>query len=186
MDRTRIGAGEPATARLAGTGPGVPPGDAPVRKVLLATDLSPTSGPATNEAFDVARRLGAHLLVVSVIDARSLRLPGGRFHARVDQVRERRQAAAQALVQRGRREGVPVTFLVWEGEPGESILEAANAEQADMIVLGSHGRGPIGRLLLGSVSQHVVRQAAVPVVVVRHDADGVSTPSSVHDPRKQP
>jgi nucleotide-binding universal stress UspA family protein len=142
-----------------------------IRRILLATDLSPTSAPATNEAFEAARRLGAELLIVSVIDTASLRLPGGRFRARVDQVRERRQAAAQELVQRGRREGIPVTFLVWEGEPGEAILEAAHAERADMIILGSHGRGPLGRLLLGSVSQHVLRLAQVPVVVVRQDAD---------------
>lgn len=143
----------------------------PVRKVLLATDLSRTSLPATNEAFALAARLRAELLIVSVIDPAGLRLPGGRFLTRVDQVREHRQSAAQELVQRGRREGVPVQFLVWEGEPGEAILDAAKAERADMIVLGSHGRGPLGRLLLGSVSEHVVRQAAVPVVVVRHDAD---------------
>ncbi len=145
---------------------GVDRGAGPIRKVLLATDLSPSSGPATNEAFDAARRLRANLLVVSVIEARSLRLPGGRFGARVDQVREGRQAAAQELIERGRRDGVVVTFLVWEGEPGEAILEAAKAEQVDMIVLGSHRRGPTGRLPLGSVSQDVVRQAAVPVVVV--------------------
>jgi nucleotide-binding universal stress UspA family protein len=147
---------------------------APAHKILLATDLSPTSGPATDEAFAAARRLGAHLLVVSVIDSTSLRLPGGRFNVRVDQVRARREMAAQELVQRGRREGVRVTFLVWEGDPGDSILEAARAEAADMIVLGSHGRGPIGRLLLGSVSQHVVRHADVPVVVVPHDADAIA------------
>ena len=143
----------------------------PVRKVLLATDLSRTSLSATNEAFAVAGRLHAELLIVSVIDKASLRLPGGRFLTRVDQVREHRQAAAQELVQRGRREGVKVQFLVWQGEPGEAILEAAAAEEADMIVLGSHGRGAIGRLLLGSVSERVVRQAVVPVVVVRADAD---------------
>ena len=157
-----------------------------VRKVLLATDLSPTSVPATNEAFVIAGRLQAELLIVSVIDTASLRLPGGRFLARVDQVRERRQAAAQELVRRGRREGIPVTFLVWEGEPGESILEAAKAEQVDMIVLGSHGRGPLGRLLLGSVSQHVVRQAPVAVVVVRQDADKDPTKSSGPDRWGQP
>jgi len=150
------------------TGPNPP---SRTQRLLLATDLSATSAPATNEAFEVAGRLRAELLIVSVIDTASLRLPGGRFLARVDQVRERRQVAAQELVQRGRREGIPVTFLVWEGEPGESILEAASAERADMIILGSHGRGALGRMLLGSVSQRVVRLAAVPVVVVRHDAD---------------
>ena len=152
------------------TGPESTKGPEDVRKILLATDLSPTSVPATDEAFDVAGRLQAELLVVSVIDTASLRLPGGRFRARVDQVRGPRHAAAQALVQRGRRQGVKVTFLVWEGDPAESILAAAGAEGVDMIVLGSHGRGPIGRLLLGSVSQEVVRQAPVPVVVVRQNA----------------
>jgi nucleotide-binding universal stress UspA family protein len=129
-----------------------------IRKILLATDLSRASDVATEWAFDLARRLGGSLLVVSVIDPRELRLPGGRFHARVDQVRERREAAAQGLVQRGRRLGVPVTFLVWDGDP---------AEQADLVLVGSHGRGPIGRLLLGSVSEHVVRNAPCPVLVAR-------------------
>jgi nucleotide-binding universal stress UspA family protein len=163
------------------TSPAETGADTPARtkRLLLATDLSPTSAPATNEAFEVAGRLRAELLIVSVIDTASLRMPGGRFRARVDQVREGRQAAAQELVQRGRREGVPVTFLVWEGDPGESILEAADAERADMIILGSHGRGPVGRLLLGSVSQHVMRLAEVPVVVVRQDA------SSYRDNRHQ-
>lgn len=144
----------------------------PVRRILLATDLSATSGRATNEAFEIAGRLQADLLIVSVFDTASLRLPGGRFHARVDQVRERHQAVAQELVQRGRGEGVRVTFLVWEGEPGESIVDAARAEEVDMIILGSHGRGPIGRLLMGSVSQYVVRHAVVPVVVVPRSEDG--------------
>jgi nucleotide-binding universal stress UspA family protein len=59
-----------------------------------------------------------------------------------------------------------VTSLVWEGDPAESILEAAAAEGAEVIVLGSHARGRIGRLLRGSVSHRVVRDAHVPVVVV--------------------
>ena len=63
--------------------------------------------------------------------------------------------------------GVEVDFLVWEGDPGESILEAAQAERADMIVVGSHGRGAVGRFLIGSVSDHVVRNASCPVLVVR-------------------
>lgn len=138
-----------------------------IRRVLLATDLSPTTELATDWAFDLARRHDATLLIVSVIDPRELRLPGGAFHQRVDQVRERREAVAQRLVQRGRAVGVPVTFLVWTGEPGESIVEAAEAEDADVILVGAHSRGPLGRLLMGSVSEHVARHAPCPVLVVR-------------------
>ena len=98
------------------------------RRLLLATDLSEASQAATDEAFELAKRLEASLLVVSVIDPGSLLLPGGRFRARVDQVRERREVQAQALVERGRTEGVEVSFLVWTGDPGDMIVEAAEAE----------------------------------------------------------
>ena len=64
-------------------------------------------------------------------------------------------------------EGVRVSFLVWEGEPGEAIVEAATSEQVDLIVVGSHGRSGMGRFLIGSVSDYVVRRAPCPVLVVR-------------------
>jgi universal stress protein A len=141
-----------------------------IRRVLLATDLSPTTGLATDWAFRVARRDDAALLVVSVIDPRELAAPGGGFVARVDQVRERREAVAQRLVADGRAAGIPVTFLVWTGDPGESIVAAAYAEHVDVIVVGAHDRGTIGRLLIGSVSEHVARHAPCPVLIVRDPA----------------
>lgn len=139
----------------------------PIGRILLATDLSAASAGAADEALELASRLDASLLAVSVIDPGQLRLPGGRFGQRVDQVRSARETVAQELVARGRRLGVPVTFLIWEGEPGESIVAAAEAERADLIVVGSHGRGAVGRFLIGSVSDHVVRHAPCPVLVVR-------------------
>ncbi len=135
--------------------------------VLLATDLSATSSPAEEEAVRLAAGLGARLIAVSVIDPGTLRLPGGHFRARMDQVRHDRETAAQALVARAREAGVPTNFLVWEGDPGESIVDAATAEHAALIVLGSHGRHGVGRSIFGSVSDHVVRHAPCPVVVVR-------------------
>jgi nucleotide-binding universal stress UspA family protein len=135
--------------------------------VLLATDLSSTSAAAEDEALRLAARLHARLLAVSVIDPGTLRLPGGRFSARVDQIRDQREHAAQALVARSREGGVSCEFLVWEGDPGEAIVDAARAEQVDLIVLGSHGRHGVGRSIFGSVSDHVVRNAPCPVVVVR-------------------
>ncbi|MFL5778450.1 MAG: universal stress protein [Chloroflexota bacterium] len=138
-----------------------------IARILLATDLSPASDLATDHAFRLAGQTGASLLIVSVIDPLELQLPGGGFGTRVDQVRERREAAATALVARGRRAGVAVAFLIWEGDPGESIVAAAEAEQVDIVLVGTHGRGPIGRLFVGSVSDHVVRHAPCPVLVVR-------------------
>jgi len=138
-----------------------------IRRILLATDLSAASEGASAQALELAHDLGAELLIVSVIDAGSLRLPGNRPSLRVDQVRIGREASAQDLVARGRAMGVPVNFLIWEGDAGESIVEAARSEQVDLVVVGSHGRGSVGRFFIGSVSDYVVRHAASPVLVVR-------------------
>ncbi len=161
---------DPAAA--AGSLPAAAPGAG--KRLLLATDLSEASESATDQAFELAARLGAELLVVSVIDPGSLLMPGGRFRARVDQVREKREQLAQALVERGRGLGIEVSFLVWTGDPGDMIVSAAEAEHVDMVLVGSHGRGAVGRFFLGSVSEHVVRNAPCPVLVVRPREAGVN------------
>jgi nucleotide-binding universal stress UspA family protein len=137
-----------------------------ITRILLATDLTSTSAGATDQAFELAGQLGANLLVVSVIDPGTGGRPGQPV-LRMDQRRAERELAAQALVLRGRREGVGVSFLVWEGEPGPSIVDAAVSEQVDLIVVGSHGRNRVERVVLGSVSDHVSRNAPCPVLIVR-------------------
>jgi nucleotide-binding universal stress UspA family protein len=141
-----------------------------IQTILLATDLSPASTGAEDLAFELAGRLGSSVLIVSVIDPRILWLPGGGYRQRVDQVRAARESAAQGIVERGHREHVPIRCLIWEGDPGESIVEAAVAENVDLIVVGSHGRKGVDRLVMGSVSERVVRTAPVPVVVARAPA----------------
>ena len=146
-----------------------------VRRILLATDLEPESDLAETWAVDLAKSLGAQLVIVSVIDPGELSRDAAGVPARArparaprwDQIRDVRQQAAQRLVERSREAGVPATFMVWTGEPGESIVAAAAAEEADLVVVGSHGRGRIGRIMMGSVSDHVARHAASPVLVVR-------------------
>ncbi len=137
-----------------------------IQRILLATDLSSASSAATDQAFELAANLGAALLVVSVIDPTVIDLAGQPV-LRMDQRRATRENAAQALVLEGRRRGVRVSFLVWEGEPGPAILEAADSEDADLIVVGTRGRNRVERFVLGSVSDHVVRHAHCPVLVVR-------------------
>lgn len=146
---------------------GTPP--ALLRRVLLATDLGEVSAPAEQAAIDLARRSGAALLILNVIDPARLRLPGGLFLARMDQVRSGREAAAGALLARARSAGVPAHVLIWEGEPGESILEVAAAEEVDAVVLGSHGRGRVARIVLGSVSARVVEGARWTVFIAQGD-----------------
>jgi nucleotide-binding universal stress UspA family protein len=137
-----------------------------VRRVLLATDLSFASEPAATEAIRLAAGSGAQLIVISVIQSGRLRLPGGLILRRVDQERSRVVTDVQHVVGRARAAGVRATFLVWEGEPAEAILAAAEAEDVDVIVLGSHGRGLLGRFVLGSTSTRVSDMARCRVLVV--------------------
>jgi nucleotide-binding universal stress UspA family protein len=168
-----------------------------VRRVLLATDLGPVSSAAESAAIDLAAAASASLVILSVIEPARLRLPGGLFVQRVDQVRGTREVRASALAERARMAGIPVQFLIWEGDPAESILEVAVAEEVDAVVMGSHSRGRLGRLLLGSVSSRVVEGARCQVYIargdelVRHEAHhGDPAPADVPDrepdPRRQP
>lgn len=137
----------------------------PIRTILLATDLTTASREATERAIDLAARLDARLLIVNVLEKR--RVAGGGSHDRVDQARSEREAHLVHVVRDARAAGVTAEFLVWEGDPGSSIAAAAEAEAADLVVVGTRGRSGAERMLLGSVSDHVVRHAACPVLVVR-------------------
>jgi nucleotide-binding universal stress UspA family protein len=137
-----------------------------VRRVLLATDLSSASERAADEAIRLAVESGAQLVILSVVDPGRLRLPGGLFVRRVDQERARTDTGVHTLVRRARAAGAQATFLVWEGDPAEAILAASESENVDIIVLGSHGRGLVGRLVLGSISQRVSLEARCRVLVV--------------------
>lgn len=137
--------------------------------ILLATDFGPVSAAAERAAIGQAGRAGVPLLVVHAIDPGRLRLPGGRFRMRFDEARAVRERDAATLVERARALGVDARVLIWDGDPASCIVEAARGEGAARIVIGSHGRGRLGRTFAGSVSNRVARLAACPVEVVAAD-----------------
>jgi nucleotide-binding universal stress UspA family protein len=150
----------------------VDPGQAPIPTlgpIVLGTEFGAVSFAAERVAIQAARRAGVPLVIVHGIDPGRLRLPGGRFTERVDQARASRQFAAFALVERVRAAGVEPQVLIWDGDPATCIVDAARAEGASRIVVGSHGRGRLGRVLVGSVSASVAAQADCPVDIVRGD-----------------
>jgi nucleotide-binding universal stress UspA family protein len=146
-----------------------------IRRILLATDLSPASNEAADQALDLANDLAAELVILHVTDRSDL--TGLRRRAASDgpggsaagdaHAGEAREEEARTLTTRARNVGIRTTFLAWEGEPGQAIVDAAWSEDVDLVVVGSHGRGTVGRLLLGSVSQHVVSNAGCPVLIAR-------------------
>jgi nucleotide-binding universal stress UspA family protein len=135
-----------------------------IQRILLATDLSPASAAANAQALELARDLGAELLIVNVVDRSK---DGMRSPDNLDRLPHEREAEARELAARARSAGIRTTFLIWEGDPGQSIVDAAASEGVDLVIVGRHERGRVGRLLLGSVSQHVVANARCPVLVAR-------------------
>ena len=152
---------------------GPPPATPPARPgpIVLGTEFGPASAAAEQVAIRHARRDGVPLVIVHAIDPGRLRLPGGHFRERFDQVRASREHAARALVDRVRAAGVVPQLLIWDGDPAQCLIEAARAEGASRIVVGSHNRGRIGRALIGSVSADVREAADCPVEIVRDSWD---------------
>jgi nucleotide-binding universal stress UspA family protein len=136
-----------------------------IEKILLATDGSPASEQACDHAIDLASQMGTRLLVISVLGAGSR--PSESTPDAVPDSRDSLTTKAQAIVARARAAGADAAFLVWEGDPGEAIVAAAESENVDLIIVGSHGRSGVSRFLIGSVSDYVVRNARCPVMVVR-------------------
>lgn len=126
------------------------------KRVLLATDGSRHSDMAAVVAGELARKCELPVSVVSVLRP---------------QFDEARRAEGRAAVERVKaaleREGARVDAAVLEGDPADQVTEYAMAQGADLIVLGSHGRTGLGRLLLGSVSEKVIGRATCPVMVVK-------------------
>jgi nucleotide-binding universal stress UspA family protein len=137
-----------------------------IETILVATDGSPASVAASEEAIDLAARLGARLIVIAVVSPPELQAPGAIWPGTVAAAREEAEGITRRVVDQARRSGVEAAYLTFEGQPGEAIVQAAEAEAADMVVVGAHGRTVVGRLLLGSVSEFLVRHARVPVLVV--------------------
>ena len=118
-------------------------------RVLLATDFEAHSRPAFEHALRLAAQLQAQLLLVHVIE-------GGRSGLRIDQCRANAEHRLQKLVYTAQKCGVQASFLVWAGEPGPMLVEAACAEDAGLIIISS----------LGSVSDYVLREAECPVLLI--------------------
>jgi nucleotide-binding universal stress UspA family protein len=138
-----------------------------IRTVLCATDLTSVSCAAQEQAIDLCASLGARLLVVNVIDPGDATRDFPSRATRIDQHKAERQRPMMAIIDSARRRRVDSSFLLWTGEPGQGIVAAAEAEGADLIVVGTRGLDRAGRFLLGSVSDYVVDHARCPVLVSR-------------------
>lgn len=141
-------------------------------KLLLPTDGSDLSIAAAHNAVALAKLAGARLNAVYVVEPYPYTGIGAARSAGFDEyMAAAREHAAQAFARIGEvaaAQGVQVeSQIVEDAEPAHGILEAARLLDADVIVMGSHGRSGAARLLLGSVTAKVLAQATLPVLVVK-------------------
>lgn len=139
-------------------------------KLLVAVDLSQTTEKVLSTAAEVAARLSAQvwLLHVAVPDPDFVGLEMGPQTVRDATAKDLRDEhrLIQELAQRLRQSGVDVTALLVQGGTVETILAEASKLNVDMLIMGSHGRSAMQRLLVGSVSEGVLRKSSWPVLVV--------------------
>ena len=142
------------------------------RVILHPSDFSPASRPALAEAIAVAKQQRAQLLIVHVLATVIPMISEGYMPARTyDELARAGRADAErrldALVARAKKAGVRATGLVLEGTAAQQIVRAAQNHRAALIVMGTHGRTGLAKLLVGSVAERVVGSAPCPVMTVR-------------------
>lgn len=147
-----------------------------VQRILWATDLSPVSEGAWPYALKLADLLAAEVVLLHVVRPAELAgiaeypvpPPAGwleRYLAPLEHELERRQQEVEAL-------GLAVRRKILVGAPAEIIVEEAQTERADLIVMGTHGRTGLTHVLLGSVAEAVIQKAPCPVLAVQIKQQG--------------
>lgn len=140
-----------------------------MRHVLIPLDESEQSDRALAHAIEVVS--DARVTLLTVIDPSSgfstgTGTPGAAevwYESEKERVKERLSNARQTV----ETEGIAVETVIETGRPAPAIVEHADTHDIDQIIMGSHGRQGVSRLLLGSVAETVVRRSSVPVTVVR-------------------
>ncbi|HSD56698.1 MAG TPA: universal stress protein [Methanotrichaceae archaeon] len=141
------------------------------KRILIATDGSDKSRKAAEEGVELAKALGAQVIVLNVVNeviiASAVRQLGSDRKDVEDRLKAAGQKAVDDIKAMAAKASVPVDTIVRIGAPANAVIDVAGAEKADLIVMGSHGESGAAKLLIGSVVQKVLYWASIPVLVVR-------------------
>ena len=145
------------------------------QRILVPTDGSALSKKAARGAIELAKAVGAELVALHVVP----RYPTSYFEGAVvlspaevarteKQWAEHGQATADAVRDAARAEGVAAKAVIARSDlVAESVVAAAKKHKCDLVVMASHGRKGLKRILLGSETQHVLTHSSIPVLVLR-------------------
>lgn len=150
----------------------------PIHTILVPADFSDGSAFAFRMAQALARDYGARIVVAHVVEPpHAMGVEG----VLVYQPEISWESLRQRLVERyAARAATQVEHIVVEGNPADEIVRLAEDYHADVIVIGTHGRTGLPRLIMGSVAEQVLRRASCPVATIKHPA-----PATARAPKGQ-
>jgi len=134
----------------------------PIKTILVATDFSSMSEHAFRFAGALARDYGARLITVHVIHP-----PTAVYAETAVFVEEPDPSGPREALNALRLPGIEIEYRLMEGEPAATIVQVAHETNCNLIVMGTHGRGGLARVLMGSVAEDVLRTAPCPVMTVK-------------------
>jgi nucleotide-binding universal stress UspA family protein len=145
-----------------------------IKNILVATDFGEAADSALCYGRELAGRFGATLHVLNVVENFYVTTFGAETYAAIvpEMQRELDNAARkrldEALIDSDGSGPPTKAAVVTSGSPAYAIVDYAREHGIDLIVMGTHGRGPLAHLMMGSVAERVVRLASCPVLTVRH------------------
>ena len=145
------------------------------QRILVATDGSDLSSTAVGSAIELAAAIGAEMVALYVVPRYPVSYFEGGITISVEDIArtekqwsDKGQAVVDAVQEQARAQGVTAKAVVAQSDlVAESIMSAATKHGCDLVVMASHGRKGIKRILLGSETQHVLTHSTVPVLVLR-------------------
>ena len=157
-----------------------------IQRILCPVDFSVFSARAYDYARSLAQHYQAKLFLQHVVEfnlpAYSYYVPGSYIVEHMDDVRKDALLQLQEFAKRPADYGVPPECILHEGAPATTILDFAEAQKVNLIVMGSHGLQGADRIALGSVTEKVLRKASCSVLVIRSPEHDFISPGSGHDP----
>ena len=147
------------------------------KTILVPTDFGEASEAALDYAIELAKALGGQIVVMHAYEIPIIGFPDGALVATADltsRILDGARAGLDRQVSRREGSGVTLRSLIKQADAYRAVNEAVEELGCDLVVMGTHGRKGIPRMLIGSVAERVVRTATVPVLTV-HAPGGART-----------
>jgi nucleotide-binding universal stress UspA family protein len=139
------------------------------KKILIATDGSSYSARAIEYSIEIARMSGSKIFALYVVDTGAFaNIPMDMAFGNIyEMLKDEGNKAIRYVEEKGIEEGIEVECFIRDGHPAQEIVKFSEEILADLIIMGTLGKSGFDRFLLGSVAEKVLRNAKIPVMIIR-------------------